>query len=319
MSGKLGRKPRIPGRPALRLSTILKAVPDHPLAVDYGQKLTGWGMRLNNNYGTCMAATVANSRYLTTSWLTDNPVNWTDDQVAEFYKTQNPDFPNEDNGMVMQVALEEAHKNGVPDGSKAVAFAELDPRNREEIDAAIAIFGGIMWGVVVTAANMDQFDRSQDWDYVRRSTPEGGHAIEGVGYDDGEKFITWATETEFTQAFEQNQVEEAWIVIWPENLGTRQFQQGIDLQALAAAYKALTDKDLPLPDPPTPAPAPTPDPGAAPFPGCPPRLAQRLVRNAARHRPNPMTPLQYAIWLLEGDLDMRDIDDVDDDLPDAYE
>lgn len=282
MSGQLGRKPPIPGRPKLRLAQILKAVPDHPLAVDYGQRIAGWGMRLNGTYGTCMAATVANSRLLTTSWLTDSPVNWSDDQVAEFYRTQNPGFPNQDDGMVMQVALEEAHKNGIPetgpDGQpvKAVAFAQVDVANEEEVDAAIAIFGGVMWGVIVQSAQMSQFDAGRDWDYVDGSPVDGGHAVEGVGYDDGEKFITWASETEFTDRFRTELAEECWVVIWPEHLGTRQFREGIDLAALAAAYKSLTGKELPLPGP-----TPTPDPGAATF-QLPADLEAHVERVAAR-------------------------------------
>ncbi len=52
-------------------------------------------------------------------------------------------------------------------------------------------------------------------------------------------------------------VEEAWVMIFPEHLGSKQFMQSIDLAALAADYKALTGQDLPIP---APAPTPTPPP-----------------------------------------------------------
>ena len=51
------------------------------------------------------------------------------------------------------------------------------------------------------------------------------------------------------------------MVIWPEQLGTRQFAEGIDLGRLAGAYQELTGRELPVapgpaPTPPTPGPTP---------------------------------------------------------------
>jgi hypothetical protein len=81
----------------------------------------------------------------------------------------------------------------------------------------------------------------------------GGHAILGGGYTiDDVTFITWATETEFTPSFWNGTaggaplVEEARIVIWPEHLGTTEFQQGVDRAQLAADYQALTGSQLVL-------------------------------------------------------------------------
>ena len=42
-------------------------------------------------------------------------------------------------------------------------------------------------------------------------------------------------------------VEEAWVVVWPEHLGTREFEQGVDLAQLKADYQALTGGPLALP------------------------------------------------------------------------
>lgn len=298
MAKRLGLLPRIPGRPSLKLSSFLRAAPDHPLAVDYGARIPQWGMRLNDRKGTCMAATMANSRLLTTTWLTDTPVNWTDPQVLDFYATQNPN--GADDGMVMQIALEDASKGkGLPvnDSVQPVAFAEVDLGNEQEIDAAISIFGGLMLGITVTSAQYDQFDLGQAWAPVPRSRVEGGHAVEAVGYGDGVRFITWAAETELTDAFREQLADEAWVVVWPELLGTRQFQQGIDLGALRSAFKDLTGRDLPIPTP-----APPPDPEEDPDLPFRPTVAARLVRNAARHQ---MTPMQYADWRLAGDFDLR--------------
>jgi hypothetical protein len=277
---RLGRKPPV-DKPRLKLASFLKAgaVPDHPSTVDYGAAINDWQMLGNDRWGDCVAVTWANNRYLTTEYL-GQPYYPTLPQVLDFYKTQNPGFPNEDEGMVIQLALETLQRQGGPDGVKAVAFAEVDHTNLDEMRAAVAIFGGLWYGVDVTQANEDEFP-SQPWDYVRNSPVLGGHAIVGTGYDPRLRFVTWAEETEFTDAFVQHQLEEAWAVIWPEHLGSRQFQQGVNLEQLAADYKSLTGRDLPIPEP-TPTPQPPPDPGAAPFLDCPPELAARIVRSATR-------------------------------------
>jgi len=106
----------------------------------------------------------------------------------------------------------------------------------------------------VLAANQQEFADGQPWTDVRGSAIEGGHAILGGGYTPEDiKFITWAQETEFAGSFWNGVVqgsplvEEAWIAIWPEHLGTTGFEQGIDQSQLAADYQALTGQQLALP------------------------------------------------------------------------
>lgn len=281
------RTPGIPGRrhpkraPAIRLSRVLTGtVPDHPAAVDYLAALGGgWELLGNDQAGDCVAVTWANIRRLVTATLaTENYP--TQDQVWQFYRTQNPDFdPNgsaagngpgsyADQGMDVQAGLEYLHKTGGPDGVKAVAFAAVDPRNADEVKAAIAIFGYVWTGVTVTAANMNEFEAGQPWDYVPGSPSQGGHSIITAGYGPpaagplggDERFITWAAESSFTDRFWAHRVDEAWVALWPEHLGSKEFLAGVDLGALAADYQAVTGRPLPLPSP---VPAPTPAPGPA--------------------------------------------------------
>ena len=60
------------------------------------------------------------------------------------------------------------------------------------------------------------------------------------------RFITWAQETAFTGGFWTHQVEEAWIVVWPEHLGAESFLAGVNLGTLAADYTLLTGKQAPF-------------------------------------------------------------------------
>jgi hypothetical protein len=258
---KFGRRPAKQA-PALHLGAMLTGVvPAHPAAADNFAQLPGWQMLGNDQYGDCVAVTWANVRRLMTH-LAGTERYPTLDEVLTFYKTQNPGFPSDDNGMDIQTGLEDLVTQGGPDGVKAVCFAKVDHTKPEEVKAAIAIFGYVWTGIVVQAAQMDEFDSGQPWDYVPGSPTDGGHSVITGGYDgDGvggdERFITWAAETAFTDSFWTHLVEEAWVVIWPEHLGSEAFLAGVDQAALAADYTALTGKPFPVqPTPPVPVPAP---------------------------------------------------------------
>lgn len=293
-AGKLGR--RAPKQaPALRLRSYLTgALPQVPAAEDYLAALNGgWEMLGNDTAGDCVAVTWANVRRLVSTTL-GTPSYPTQDQVWKVYQTQNPGFdPNggsatgpgsgNDNGMDIQTLLELLTTTGGPDGVKALAFAQVDHRNPAEVKAAIALFGSVWTGINVLQANMQEFGAGQPWDYST-SPVEGGHSIVTGGYGPpgggalggDERFITWAQETSFTDAFWQHCVEEAWVVIWPEHLGSREFLAGVDLSQLAADYTAITGRPFPAvvtppkPEPTPPAPGPTPPPKPSPVPPPPP-------------------------------------------------
>jgi len=270
VAGKLGRRPP-KNAPALRLGPLLTGViPAHPAVDDNLAKLTNWQMLGNDQYGDCVSVTAANVRRLVSAVLGGHEVYWTLGEVLEFYKTQNPGFPAEDNGMDIQTALEYLVAHGGPDGVKAIAFAKVDHTNREEVKAAEAIFGYVWTGLEVQAANQQQFSQGRPWDYVPGSPIEGGHSVISGGYlgqaSNDVRSITWAEEISFTDNFWDNLVEEAWVVIWPEHLGSAAFLAGVDMAALAADYEAVTGNVLPLPTPP----APIPEPPVPPTPPEPP-------------------------------------------------
>jgi hypothetical protein len=264
MTLKFGRRaPK--NAPALKLGPLLTGVtPVHPASEDYLAALRSWQMLGNDQYGDCVAVTWSNVRRLVTSALTP-PGHYPGlDQVIAFYKTQNPGFPAEDNGMDIQTALEYLHATGGPDGVKAIAFAKVDYTNPDEVKAAIAIFGSVWVGFNVLNSNMTEFDSGQPWDYDPSSPVDGGHSVIVGGYGPpgtgalggDERFITWAQETSFTDLFWSHQVEECWAVIWPEHLGSKAFLAGVNVTQLAADYQELTGQPLPVPVPPAP---PAPD------------------------------------------------------------
>jgi len=264
MSYKCGRRPP-KNAPALRLqSFLIRAIPPHPSSEDYLATLSDWKMLGNDVAGDCNAVAWANMRRLITATLSvENYPSQA--QVWQFYQTQNPQFDptgtaqtngpgsSADQGMEVQTGLEFLQTQGGPDGVKAVAFARVDQTNLSEMEAALAIFGGIWLGITVLDANQQEFAQGQAWTDVNGSPVDGGHAILAGGYAPDVKFITWAQETEFGPTFWNGSVggtplvEEAWAVIWPEHLGSKEFLQSVDLKQLAADYLEITGDVLELP------------------------------------------------------------------------
>jgi hypothetical protein len=268
MAYKYGRRPP-KNAPALQFSSFLRraapGAPAYPPGEDYLAKLGGgWNMLGNDVAGDCNAVTWANMRRLVTATLAAENYP-TQGQVWEFYQTQNPDFDPDgtattngpgspaDGGMDIQTGLEYLHASGGPDGVKVVAFAQVNHADLAEVRAALAIFGGLWLGIEVLDANQQEFADGQPWTDVHGSPVDGGHAILGGGYEKGVKFITWAQETRFASSFWNGKVQgtplvsEAWAAIWPEQLGTAAFEQGVDQAQLAADYQALTGAALALP------------------------------------------------------------------------
>jgi hypothetical protein len=257
-------------------------VPAYPSSADYLAAMNGgWQMLGNDVAGCCVAVTWANVRRLVTTMLTSSGYYPTQDEAWTVYKTQNPDFdPNgtaetngpgspADGGMDIQTLLERLTTIIGPDGVKAIGFASVDVSSPAEVKAAIAIFGYVWTGINVLQCNPQEFSEGQPFDYQPGSPVEGGHSIVTGGYGadapgsdpalgGDEKFITWAQETSFTDAFWRHDVEEAWVVIWPEHLGHKEFLEGIDQAQLAADFQELTGRPFPGAAAPAPAAAHVP-------------------------------------------------------------
>lgn len=274
----LGRRPP-KNEPALLLGRYLTGiVPAHPAAADHFAEVSDWGLWANDTYRDCGPVSVANSRKLLTRYLTSVEADPTQADVFALYSLVNPTFDPADPGgpgdagVDMQTMLELAHTHGFA-GVKPLGFAQVDHTSVDEVRAAIAIFGSVLLGVNLETAQQSQTDHGF-WDY-QQSGEWGGHAVlagrystapppghAGLGLDEV-GVISWAQVVDASTAFLAHQLEEAWVCIWPEHLGSRVFLEGVDLAALAADYQALTGRSFPGAVPPAPQPSP---PGPAPQP-----------------------------------------------------
>jgi hypothetical protein len=284
---RLGRrKPK--NAPALRLASFLTGrVPAHPAAADHFAKVTDWGLWQNDTYGDCGPVSFFNLRKLVTVYATGEEVQPTQDDVFRLYKLVNPTFDPDDPGgpgdagVDMQTMLELALKHEVCGPGVMLGFAKVDVSNPDEVRAATSIFGGVLHGVDLETAQQDQTDAGL-WDY-KRSGEWGGHAVLSGRYTDPSgtaqdrtAVVTWAEVVDCTDAFEQHQLEECWVVIFQEHLDHPAFQEGVDVTALASAYESLTGR--PFPGQPSPEPEPSPEPAPGPVDD-----ADRVLAEAARH------------------------------------
>lgn len=254
------------------------------MAADYLAALDGgWQMLGNDTVGDCAAVSWANNRRLVTAALTGTARYPDLAMVYSVYASQNPGFdPNgdpavdgpgspADGGMDLQTLLEYLTKTGGPDGVKAVGFAQVNPARTAEVKAAIALFGSLLTGITVLDVNEQEFAAGQPWSWDPSAQAAGGHAVLTGGYGPpgpgplggDERFVTWAAETSFDDSFWASAVEEAWVVIWPEMLGSLEFMQGVDMAQFASDYQVITGRPFPYVVPPSPAPVPGPSPAPA--------------------------------------------------------
>jgi hypothetical protein len=242
---RLGLRPPS-NAPAIRFGAVLKQIPAHPLVVNHTSVVKPWRVLGNDVYSNCGPVSIANSRALVTKTLGGRLVYPTLKQTLDLYRRSgNPAFPIDDNGVILQTMLGEVVKGGIG-GKKALAFAKVDVHDLEQVKAAIAIFG-----YVVLGANLQRAQATQTvWDLANSPT-WGGHAVLAANYATGQRadvgIVSWGKVLAMTDAYWSARVRECWAVIWPENVGTRQFVEGIDAGKLAENYQTLTGRTLTLP------------------------------------------------------------------------
>jgi hypothetical protein len=189
---------------------------------------------------------------------------WED--VVTLYRRQNPRFdPSkpggvEDNGVEMKQMLVDAVQHGFGE-TRVLGFAQVDAGDPDEIQACVAIFGGVLLGLDLDQAQSSQLADGV-WDYVEGSPAWGGHAVMEGAYTeaDDEDCITWGVRCRMTKRFLEKQHSEAYVVILGDHLGSEQFLDGFDLERFAQAYEDITGRPFPV-EVPSPTPPSDPDPG----------------------------------------------------------
>ena len=250
---KLGKLAPIEGRKSLTFGDYLMKIPDHPL-VSFAPDLV-YPMDLNNVRSDCVVAGFDHVRQIISWLLKGVNVNFTDDEIIAFYKTQNPNFPKEDNGMNIQIFLEYLTNNGYIKG-----FAKIDFKNKENLRSAIYLGLAVLVGVQLQQAQEDTF-MSGVWDYDPNSHVIGGHAVTPGGYNNNPDIlamVSWGKLISGTQNFVDHLMDEAWFILTQDHIDHPSFRNHFDLQGFADAVRYITDGKIiipvtpPIPVPPTP-------------------------------------------------------------------
>ena len=249
-----GLRPADHSRAHLKFCDFLTALPTAPL-VDIAPNLS-YPMDGNDVAGDCVVAGWDHFRQVVTQLLTGTGLNFTQDEIWAFYKTQNPNFDptststlygpgsSADNGMNIQAFLEYLQQN-----KYILGFARIDFKNPQELQAAIYIGLAIMTGVVLDQVQMSQFN-SGTWDYDSTSLVDGGHCIPLVGYpNNGATCVTWAQLINLTEPFIVNQMDEAWFVLTQYHLDHPNFRDNFDVEGFAKAVSEITGGQLSVPTP----------------------------------------------------------------------
>jgi CHAT domain len=244
-AGWRGRLPKKP--PAERLgigylsSYLASPLPAPVYPIDVTSGITDWGMLGNgpDPTSTAQPAGVGNATFasrqhyqMAKAAAAGETGEWesADDLVGEYLSYDH----GRDQGASMSDVLLDGYKNGtIP------AFAPVDHTNPAELDAAMAAFHGVLVGVNLTDDADALFEQGQPWTTRNgeRPDPNDGHCLVKVKADGSQYdgWVTWGAVQESTKDWTAACMDEAWVIITPEDASAA----GIDIAALRADIDAL--------------------------------------------------------------------------------
>lgn len=264
--------------------------------IDYSGDYAHWKDTLDGNgqAGCCVPCGIGNTRRLDASVLEGNAdLQITLEQIIALYAIFNPGFElngspstngpgsKDDQGCNIQTVLEWLVKNGFPigpNGEKLAGFVKVDHTNLEALRGAISLGGSVLVGGEVTDTQQTEFPNTP-WSWDPNGADPGGHCFLLAGFVRAKKLFTgicWASAFQITEEYLTNALDEAWLLIWPSMLVSKEFTAGMDVATFATDVAAATGQPFPVavtpapvvtpPVGPVPVPSPTPSPVTPPAP-----------------------------------------------------
>ena len=238
MNRKLGKKKaRFDSRTLMMAKYLIKELPTPPSVINFGDKVSNWGMYLNDQIGDC---TIAASAHLILQWTanTNGVAGIADNDILAAYEAitgYNPNDPNTDQGAVELDVLKYWQNSGIA-SHKIGAFVALDPQNINHLKASVYLFGGSYIGIAlpISAQNQDIWDLPIEGASGDGSPGSwGGHAVEVCGYDENYIYIvTWGAIKKMTYAFWLAYCDEAYAIISNDFLVGNKTIEGFDIDTL---------------------------------------------------------------------------------------
>jgi hypothetical protein len=192
--------------------TVLPRVPDR---AEWSKKVAAWPMYANDKLGDCTCAAVG---HMEEAWSAniDKPEVPDEQAVLDLYWATG----TEDVGRYCLDVLNYWQSTGFGgDRERVMAFVQIDPRNREHVELACWMFGGVYLGVGLPKSAQTQKD---EWTVVDGPDAEpwswGGHCVNLVDYtgERGPVCVTWGRLMTMTWEFFDKYCDEAYAIISPD-------------------------------------------------------------------------------------------------------
>ena len=230
---KLGKHPKKQDSRNLQFSKYIKTtvLPPVPAVVDYSDKITQWGMMLNDRIGDC---TIAAAGHLIEEWTDGKTIvpDSTITSVYSFISGYDPVTGKNDNGCAELDVLNYWHNNGI-NNDKIGAFTEVDIKKPVDIKTALYLFNGLYIGVNLPESAQNEFQENLPWTVVQGSPIEGGHAIILTGFDS--KYfhaVTWGALVSIEPAWLSKYMDEAYAIISNDYFSGAKTLEGFDIASL---------------------------------------------------------------------------------------
>lgn len=197
--------------------------------------------------GDCVFAGAAHETMLTNR-LAGRQINFTGANVIADYSAVTGYVPGDettDQGTEVRVALGYRRHVGIADAAgvrhKIGAYVRIDPKDYDQLMQAAYVFSAVGIGFEFPASAWDQFDKGQSWEPVPGAEILGGHYVPVVGRSSRSTagVLSWARRQGMTRTFYEAYNDEAWAIVYPEELRAGRNERGFDLAGLTAALAAL--------------------------------------------------------------------------------
>ncbi len=240
---KLGKAPARRDARNLRLADVLRDVRlprEYDCDVEHG--VVPLPMFGNAHLGDCVIAGRAHQTLRFEKLDTGKAIRISDADVLREYRHETG---GGDTGLTVLDSLKEWRRRGWRVGKRRYrirAFAELDPRDRREVKAAIVLDVGVGLGLELPNSAKHQIVAGKPWAVERgpaaRSGSWGGHFVYVSGYTElGPMAVTWGRKQQMTWAFVERYCDEAYAIVDRGN--TSKKRRGLDRRRVEAFLRAL--------------------------------------------------------------------------------